>query len=87
MLCNTSRKGLFADIENQCIACATKLRIIDSPHGNVYMFMELTLCAMSVGLGYRPEDDYSGLYQHAVSGHCFNPDEVPKQLYDDLKSE
>ena len=83
MVCDTARFTEFGQLEKKCYACANKNRIIDAPNANVYMYMELLICCMTLGLGYRTEEDYKGLYVHASGGHSFNPDEVPRTLFDD----
>ena len=85
LVCKTGRDVPFQKIHQKCNACATKIRIIDAPYANIYMFMELVICAMSLGIGYRTEADFESMYGHAASGHSFNPDEIDRNLFSDPK--
>ena len=84
MVCTTARQTSFAKMHQKCHACATRNRIIDSPHGNVYVFCELLICCLTQVVGYRTEDDYSTLYEHATAHYAFNPDEVNAHLFKSL---
>ena len=87
MLCLRGKKVTFDKAHEECYACTMKIKIVDAPEANVYMFMELVICAMSVAVGYRTEPDFAPMYGHAASGHSFNPDEINKHIFDDPKGE
>ena len=81
MICETGRQTPFDKLHQRCHACSMRLRIIDSPHGNIYVFVEILISCLTLTVGYRTESDYSDLYEQATAHYAFNPDEVNSNLF------
>ena len=81
MICETARTTTFAKLHEKCYACSMRIRIIDSPNGNVYVFVEVLISCLSLAVGYRTESDYADLYEQATAHYAFNPDEVNSKLF------
>ena len=81
MICATGRKTTFGKLHHKCYACSVRIRVIDSPHGNLYVFVEVLISCMTVAVGYRTENDYAPLYEQATAGYTFNPDEIEPKVF------
>ena len=82
MICATSRKTSFALLHQRCHCCAMRIRIVDTPHGNLYVYIEILIGCLSYILGFRTESDFTAMYEEATAHYGFNPDEVNKTLFD-----
>ena len=58
-----------------------RIRIVDVPNGNLYVYVEVLLGCLSYVPGYRPESDYASMYEEATAHYGFNPDEVNPAVF------
>ena len=58
-----------------------RIRIVDSPQGNLYVFVEILVGCLSYVPGFRTESDYTDMYHEATAHYGFNPDEVNIEVF------
>ena len=58
-----------------------RIRIVDVPNGNLYVYVEILIGCLSYAVGYRTESDYITMYNEATAHYGFNPDEVTPALF------
>ena len=81
MICSTARNTTFGLLHQRCHCCAMRIRIVDAPNGNLYVFIEILMGCLSYTIGYRTESDYAEMYNEATAYYGFNPDEVNAALF------
>ena len=81
MLCDDGANVPFKDLHLGCYGCSLKIRSQDHEHMNVYSYTETLVSLMSYVPGYREGQEHADQYLDVISGHGFNPDQVPPRLF------